>query len=176
MGQGIYGYPRPVLSEYTIAIVGPLDTWELNGGPILNSIEKLGTANFITTTDDIYKRCLTWHIYKGDGRYFNVKWLKRRVMRFLYGVNGSAPDIDQTYQISVTFGSNNTISIKFIDYITTVVLSAAFNNFELNAAELNQCEIEDAPLTSLPFRDVFKEAVDVGALALPFLHNWTVTT
>ena len=62
-------------------------------------------------SDDIYKRVLTWRLYKGDGRQFTVTWLKRRVARFVFGVDGSDPPIHETYGVGVAFVGGNVVNI-----------------------------------------------------------------
>jgi hypothetical protein len=180
VGGGLYGYPRPTLTETKLTTVGPLNTWMLNGGPLYDSVIKIENATFITTTDDIYKRCLTWHVHKGDGKFFNMRWLKRRIMRFLYGTNGTSPPVDETYQISVSFSeptnAPHTAVIRFIDYNTVVTGSCLLNNFMLNSSDalLNDCDILNSPLTPLPFRNEFKAAADSGSIELPFIYQWVV--
>lgn len=85
VGAGLYGFPRPNISTGMYQWVGALNTRqyndvEYNGSKPIN----LG----IKTSDDLYKRLLTWRFYKGDGFYFSLQWLKRRVERFIFGVNG----------------------------------------------------------------------------------------
>ena len=63
------------------------------------------------TMDDVLKRSLTWHFYKGDGRYFDVRWLKRRVMRFLEGVDGTDQGTASTYDVSVVFAAGYSVTI-----------------------------------------------------------------
>ena len=47
---------------------------------------QVGPDDIVVADDDTYRRCLTWHYQKGDGKYFNIRWLKRRVMRFERGL------------------------------------------------------------------------------------------
>jgi hypothetical protein len=173
VGGGIYGFPRPTISSAAIPGVGTLNTWQLNT-LALNSLTKTTAGIAQTADDDIYKRCLTWHIFKGEGRYFTVKSLKRRVMRFLLGTNGSAPNIDQTYQISVSFGPNHEVTIRFINSMIETLKSAQLNTFLLNTTTLNSSVNRVTPLTPLPFQQVFQDAVISGALELPFQYNWEV--
>ena len=63
-----------------------------------------GTA--ITATDDYYKRTLTWCTYIGDGRVFNFPNLRKRVARFLYGVNGTDITLSQAQNVALAVGSN----------------------------------------------------------------------
>lgn len=119
VGQGIYDIARPVLPSGQSQLVGPLNTWTLNQIP-LNFSEVVGSSDFFATNDDIYKRIITWHFYKGDGRVFSIPWLKRRVMRFLIGANGAAPNIDQTYAIGVQISSGGAAVITLTDTDPTV--------------------------------------------------------
>lgn len=100
VATGIYGYPRPSLPSSGTILVGPINTWPPNEIPINGIIASVG-GTFYQTTDDIYKRCLTWHFYKGDGMTTTAHWLKRRINRFLNGVNGADVPNDTTYNISV---------------------------------------------------------------------------
>lgn len=110
VGRGVYGYPRPTLPATGASTIGPLNTYGPDFFVPLNTQETTVATNFVTT-DDIYKRLLTWHFYKGDGKVFNIQWLKRRIKRFLIGTNGTAPFIDQTYEISVGFSPGNIVDI-----------------------------------------------------------------
>ncbi|MGA3767720.1 hypothetical protein ACPBXC_29065, partial [Escherichia coli] len=53
--------------------------------------------------DDLFKRIMTWNFYKGDGFYFSIPWIKRRILRFLLGVNGTDILNDQRWSISIQF-------------------------------------------------------------------------
>jgi hypothetical protein len=132
VGQGIYGYPRPSLPGISASVVGPFNTVEFDQNLALNALKTTSGTSY-TTTDDIYKRLLTWHFYKGDGKYFNIRWLKRRIMRFLIGANGTAPNIDQTYQVNVTFAAGNVVNITIPTYPVAPLLATAISS---GAAEL----------------------------------------
>jgi hypothetical protein len=173
VGAGIYGFPRPTLSSGLTQSTGELNTTELNT-TMFDGFTLAQPTPTALTSDDIYKRCLTWLFWKGDGKYFTVRWLKRRIMRFIMGTNGTAPNVDQTYQISVSFGPNNEVTIRFIDFIATLTKSATFNTFELNSAEFNEADVSVQQLTPLPFRQEFQDAVNSGALELPFTYEFTV--
>jgi hypothetical protein len=173
VGGGIYGFPRPTIGGAGTPGVGTLNTYQLNA-LTLNTLTR-GTAGVAqTASDDIYKRCLTWHIFKGEGKYFTIKSLKRRVMRFLLGTNGTAPNIDQTYQISVSFGPNHEVTIRFINELIQTLRSAQLNTFQLNTTLLNSSVNQITLLNPLPFEQVFQDAVLSGALELPFQYNWEV--
>ena len=173
IGAGIYGIPRPSLSSNQGSVVGPFNTYTFNAVQ-LNGSYFNGPTNIVATSDDTYKRLLTWALMKSDGKICDIRWLKRRIMRFLIGVNGTCPNIDNTDQISITFGPNNEIAIKFIDQIATRGFGAIFDGFGFNTAMFNQQNIIITPLTPLPYRQIFKEAVETGAIELPFQFNWNV--
>lgn len=100
VGRGIYGYPRPAFATPPVA-VGELAQLVMAEDAEMAGALLVSPGTPYIATDDQYKRCLTWHVFKGDGKNFSIKWLKRRVQRFLNGVNGATPVIDQTYQVSI---------------------------------------------------------------------------
>ena len=68
---------------------------------------------FVATSDDSYKRMLTWAFFKDDGKTFNVRWLKRRVVRFITSADGGNADTSNTYDVSVVIaGTTATITIS----------------------------------------------------------------
>jgi hypothetical protein len=124
---GLYGITRPALSSNKNQILGPYNTAALN--TIAFNQSKVAGNNTVTvTTDDIFKRILTWNLYRGDGKLFNVKWLKRRILRFLNGVNGTDVVIDQTYSVSVTYGANRTINIVLPNVAMAPILQDAIGS------------------------------------------------
>lgn len=174
VGAGIYNYPRPVLPSGTSRLRGPFNTWAFNSLPF-NGRKIITNSNYYATTDDVYKRCLTWHTFVGDGKYFTIRWLKRRVMRWLIGVNGSAPNIDQTYAISVTF-SGDIVTINIISGTRFVVGGALFNRFAFNTAAFNQVKTVFNPNGQMfPLAPIFRAAVQSGALELPFQRTFLVS-
>jgi hypothetical protein len=138
VAQGLYGMTRPTLFSGSNQDLGPYNTTELNL-LAFNESRKVGASNVTVTTDDIFKRIMTWRLYRGDGKTFNVKWLKRRIMRFLNGVNGTDPIIDNTYGVSVTYGANRAVNI--------ILPNVAFANFMKQAI--------DSAAVELPFQYVF---------------------
>lgn len=173
VGQGIYGYERPSLPSGRNRNIGPLNTYGLNVlGP--NILKEIGNQNVYVTTDDIYKRCLTWHLYKGDGKVFNIQWLKRRIMRFLFGVNGTSYNIDSTYPVSVTFGLDNAVNITIGAGVRTVIGGAIPNLCGLNTVGPNQLNTSFVPYPAIPEAVIFQSAIDSGALEVPFQYTWVV--
>jgi hypothetical protein len=174
VGAGLYGLPRPALSSGMVKTIGPFNTYPLNTWGF-NKFKLVEPNDIVATNDDIYKRILTWHLYKGDGKIFNVRWLKRRIMRFLIGTNGTSPNIDETDQISVTFGPNSEVSIRLLSSLAKFSYGALLNTFSLNSRRFNQFNTIVTQLTPLPNVAIFKEAVNSGALELPFQYSFTIT-
>ena len=105
IGQGIYGISRPVLSSLTTTTTSGLATMPLATGPLAAlAYSSSGTA--VVATDDIYKRCLTWALYKADGSQASLHWIRRRTARFIFGPYGV--DVSPNYfsQVQVTISGD----------------------------------------------------------------------
>lgn len=173
VAAGLYGFIRPVLPSGHSQAVGPFNTEAFNTRPY-NVRKLIGSANYYATDDDTFKRIITWHYYKGDGKVFNIRWLKRRIMRFLSGQNGTSPSVDNTYQVSVTFGVGNQVNIRILRGLRTVT-GGAFNTVSFNALPFNAIRStfrQFAPLVDAP---ILKAAIDSGACELPFQFTYVVT-
>ena len=132
VAQGLYGMQRPYINSGSINFIGAINTYALNY-PKLAINGDLDVNNIVSTlvSDDIFKRILTWHFYKGDGKVFNLQWLKRRIMRFLLGADGAAPNVADTSRISITFGAGRIIQV--ISSITvTVIPMGPLNSYSIN--------------------------------------------
>lgn len=173
MAQGLYGIARPALFSGHTKDVGPYNTWAFNTIPF-NRLKRVGPQTYYATTDDIFKRVITWLVFKGDGKVFNIRWLKRRVARFLLGFNGTAPNVGQTYQISVTFGVGGEVTIRLISGVRKVVGGALYDRFLFNTMRFNGINTTFEPLTPLANAQTFQEAVDAGVLELPFQFTYDV--
>lgn len=145
VADGLYGLRRPALAIGSTASVGPLNTWMLNTIQ-LDRIITTGSISTFAVNDDIFKRILTWHFYKGDGKTFSIQWLKRRVMRFLIGTNGISPNVSDTRSVSVTQGPDNDVTIT----------------------------IMSGGIVSLPVANIFQAAVASAAVELPFQFDFSV--
>ena len=66
VAEGLYGIVRPALSSGQSNIIGPFNTYALNTIPF-DTRETIGPENIVVTTDDIFKRIITWPLFKGDG-------------------------------------------------------------------------------------------------------------
>lgn len=143
VGLGLYGMLRPALSSGVTPDLGPFNTLTLNSEEF-NYFFSAPVPAYTGTSDNDFKRILTWAFYKGDGRQFDVRWLKRRVVRFILGVNGEDADTANTYDVSVSIaGAAVTITIA-------------------------------GDLADNPSSLTFQQAVQSGALELPFQYSFTV--
>ena len=131
VGTGLYGIPRPVLSSGSNVSLGPYNTVPFNQKEAYNQQSTQSSGTYYSTTDDIYKRILTWQLYSGDGKQFNLQWLKRRVARFLYGSAGTDPNLTNTYTISAVI---NASSHPGKDVVTITCPTIANVSLQLQAA------------------------------------------
>lgn len=107
----LYGIARhQVGSSQIVNIAGAVDTTPINTLPVdANQLPR--TSSRFDVTDDLFKRLLTWHLYKGDGLQFSIPWLKRRIMRFLTGDGGHAWRFNSTAPVSVTLRDHSVIIV-----------------------------------------------------------------
>lgn len=175
VGEGLYGYPRPVLGKGAQRVRGPYNTWQLNS---IQLNDRYVVSNFQAelVTDDIYRRCLTWHFFKGDGKQFNTRWLKRRIMRWLTGEDGIDPHVDQTYRVSVSYGLCCQVNVTLVRLRGRLTNGAFYNNHQLNSRQMNYFEV----IVTILYPDQFelaqqlKEAIEQGVLELPFQFTYVV--
>ncbi len=173
--SNLYGQPRPQLAYGTLEEIGPLNTWMLNQIEP-NEDRLIGNPVLFSVSDDFYKRVLTWNFFKGDGRTFSVRWLKRRIYRFLHGIDGVNPAvIGPTYQISVMFGVGNQINIVIIQATITSSLDAEPNDFELNQVTPNEADLTATPLPPVPWATVLQSLFLGGWLEMPLQFTYTFT-
>jgi hypothetical protein len=170
IAAGVYGQTRPTLPYGVSPAIGPLNTYALNSWAMNAFDPGDPTVTSFVTTDDTFKRCITWNFYKGDGNVFNVRWLKRRVERFLTGVDGVDPGVSQTYEVRVIFGLGSLVNIIIVGGTLTVLRRAAMNGFAMNTTPLNGTVIT---YTSSRGR-ILKAAIESGVLQLPFQYRYGV--
>lgn len=154
VGAGLYGMPRPSVGTGIPVQIGPLNTWGPAMLPAINEIIQVSQGNVVVTNDDFYRRILIWHFFKGDGKYFNSEWMKRRIWRFLYCSEGQNSDwswdpaidgphptgeadsddafIAAKYQISLSIGVDRNVTIRFVLGNRTVTGGAIPNLFGPN--------------------------------------------
>jgi len=160
VARGLYGMSRPALGSGYFNLFGPLNTWGCNWiAPMwfqydasmevefgLNEIGLYGPFTVYITDDDTFRRILTWHFFKADYNYCSLRFMKRRIWRFLYCNDGKSTDyawdpilgvehpshfadaddafIADTQQISLLFGPNRNCTIRFVLNDRTVNLPA----------------------------------------------------
>lgn len=185
VAAGIYGQIRPTLQAGFSKIISSAPNNMAPNQKPLNYFYVISAPSWITS-DDVFKRILTWNFYKGDGQFFTIRWLKRRVMRFLIGENGTDPGISDTYRISITFaglpgGILDQCNIHIINstlQITTGAMPIAMqpNRFTLNYIDYHQ---QILPPFLLPSGknavDVLISAMQAGVLNIPFQFNFIVS-
>lgn len=183
---GLYGMARPTLSSGQRTEIGPFNSAMFNEQMFNEDIFE-GPDNVFVTDDDTFKRILIWHLEKGDGKLFNIRWLKRRIMRFLTGSDGnlgvsaagdpSTADMyppDQTYVISITWGAEDEVNINIQSTHRSITDGAMFNAGMFNEFEFNELGTSVSYSESSPWAPIFKAAVASGALELPFQYTWVV--
>lgn len=174
IGVGLYDIDRPVLGSGNFAVKGPYNTGEFDS-LAYNQRIIISAIDYAAVNDDVYKRIITWHFLKGDGKAFTITWLKRRIMRFLTGLWGTNPNIDETYLISVTFGVNGQVNIRLLTHETKVTGGAIFNAFAFNSQPYGAFQVTVRRIANqFPLANIFKEAIQQGALELPFQNTWNV--
>lgn len=173
VGEGLYDIKRPVLPSGNNPAKGPLNTYVFNE-MALDDYDAGGPSQFYVTNDDLYRRTLTWHLYKGDGKLFDIQWLKRRVIRWLTGTDGTPGQTDQTYSVSVTFGADHQVNINLQSTRRYANGGAIMGAGLMNDFYLNEYETTSVQLPVSPYVREFKAAVENGSLQLPFQFTWVV--
>jgi hypothetical protein len=127
IGNGVYGIPRPVLSNQTSTLTAGYDSVPYNTLVPYDGANFSSSGSSALASDDIYKRAMTWNLYRGDGQMFTMGWLKNRVNRFLNGANGSDyPVLNNPPSITV---SGNVFTItSFEDSVFTSLQELLANN------------------------------------------------
>jgi len=162
VGQGLYNIFRPVLSNSTSRSYGSYNTAPYDT-LAFRVRHKITSGSSSLANDDLYKRTLTWHTYLGDGRQMSVIWLRRRVARFLYGVDGTdIPDISLLNNVSITRSSTGYMGRFASSPYNTQAYSTRKSKENLSARSL-QIRIPSG-VTSSQFKSIF----DGGFLATPF--------
>jgi len=156
-GQGIYGLPRTSIASLPTQALGPLNTEALNVAPLDSFVPS--TQQVYAVNDDLYQRILTWHLYRGDGRNFSVRWLKRRIMRFLVGSNGLDPQPDNPW-FTVGAETTSAIGVSLVNNTITVTLNQTLLSLQAQLAP--------------NILQLFAAAFENGALELPLQYSYLV--
>ncbi len=108
IGTNLYDTPRPVISSESSSSSGAMATDPMATQAMASFIlNTSGTAQ--SASDDLYKRVLTWVLYRGDGKQATIEWLRRRIARFLYGTNGSDIDVGLITNVSISDQGTQTV-------------------------------------------------------------------
>lgn len=169
VAYGLYGLPRPAIGNGILTWSAPLNSFPLNSEPI-NATDSTTAGQSTLVSDDIYKRIITWFFYKGDGQVLNINWLKRRITRFLLGVDGTAPSISYTPQVSVTLQPNNVVVL----HINTNVVVPSSIPDAYGLYEYSQINTISNNVISRSIAMTLKNAIDSGLLELPFQFTYQV--
>ncbi len=175
VAAGLYGFPtRPTLVSGTLPIYGAYNTQAYNTA-VYDSYVVGGALVYTPVTDDVFRRIITWHFYKGDGTNFSIDWLKRRIARFLFaGPDCLLPNIGPTPQISITFGPGNIVYINLIETVYQYSDDAIYDTFAYNTSPYSGDSVVFARLTPIALAQVFRDCVNGGFLELPPQFQWIV--
>ncbi|WP_447782131.1 hypothetical protein [Enterobacter asburiae] len=173
IARGIYGVKPPVLVSGKQITYGPFNTVMFNQLPF-NGRKVVNQSEQVVVSDDLFKRIMTWNFYKGDGYYFTIPWLKRRIIRFLTGIDGMDVVNDQRWSVSVLF-SGSGASISIIKGYRRLTNSSLYNSFGFNTRVFNQKTSGVIKSTEYEYAELFKQAFDSGLLHMPFYQPVSVT-
>ncbi|HDT1287338.1 TPA: hypothetical protein QHR42_001712 [Enterobacter asburiae] len=173
IARGIYGVKPPVLVSGKQSTYGPFNTVMFNQLPF-NGRKVVIQSEQVVVSDDLFKRIMTWNFYKGDGYYFTIPWLKRRIIRFLTGIDGMDVVNDQRWSVSVLF-SGSGASISIIKGYRRLTNSSLYNSFGFNTRVFNQKVSGVIKSTEYEYSELFKQAFDSGLLHMPFYQPVSVT-
>ncbi|MCX7898471.1 MAG: hypothetical protein N2444_00010 [Methylocystis sp.] len=170
VAAGLYGMSRPTLYSWRRRTDGPYNTARFNEARINGTKTATRYENVAATSDDVFKRIITWHFYKGDGKQMSVAWLKRRVGRFLFCPNGGDGEFPLD-QISVIVSGRNDLTITIVAGVRRVVASSRFNACGFNSRRtgrynsiVTRLDEMDAP----EMAETFLESVASGVLEMPY--------
>lgn len=161
---GLPVYTGPLISDSLL-------DWVAMG---LYGISRPALTGSTPVTDDVFKRVISWHFYKDDGKVFDVRWLKRRIMRFLEGVNGTGQAVNQTYQISVRFPGSSVVLINVLPGIGLFDRRTLFNGSQFNTRKFNETILQLQNYADTTLAPILKDAIDAGVLELPFQYSYIV--
>ncbi len=173
VAEGLYGISRPTLTSGTTQAIGTINSFAINSLAI-NDAENVGAQTYYLTSDDVFKRIITWAFWKGDGKTFNVRWLKRRIMRFLSGTNGGAGQTDNTYQVSVSFSGDNQVNVTILAGIRTYT-SGPINSYAIgDVPAINDAVSTYQDFASQQYLPQLLAALAIGALELPVQYIFVI--
>lgn len=167
IGRGIYNVARPAIGSIFTHDMGDMNARVMDG-MAMNAFRQLVSGTSTPVSDDLYKRTLTWILYRGDGMQMTLQWLRRRVARFLYGSNGSDISLDELLNVSILQNPK--------------ILAGAMNTGAMNAQPMNQRypeviidpDIMTIIVPNTPIGQQFEALFMGGFLPKPFQVNFLV--
>ena len=173
IAEGLYGIYRPTLFSGVPMSEGAFATveWAQLEFSALRLIDDI--TDVAVTSDDVFKRIITWQFWKGDGKNLTTTWIRRRVARFLYGPSGtdySGP----AETISVLWTRTNQLTITIITEFDVCGYSGAFCSGPFSDAPFCALGGTTQPVPVSPLASAFKEAIDTGAMESPAQYDTTV--
>lgn len=167
VGNNLYGISRPVISTFSRTISGELGSNVL-GDHTMGTLVITESGTAIVANDDIYKRTLTWYLYRGDGVQMSVEWIRRRIARFLYGVDGSDIDVGLISNVSITFPPFP------IDSVTGQLGTNVLGTHPLGVLYFNKLHQATITVPSLTVSNTFYDLFLSGYLSTPFQMAFTI--
>jgi len=80
----------------------------------------------------------------------------------------------EAFYVVTKGATNNQVAITLVTGKRNVIGGALYNRFAFNPMAFNILESSFTPIAPLPNAQVFKEAMDSGALQVPFQYDFTV--
>lgn len=169
--SSIYGVFRPSLSSGGPRPVGSINTFEFNTEEF-NGFDFVNSSTNYIVDDSTYQRIIQWNTFKGDGFQFSIRWLKRRIERFLHG----AIFPDQTYDVSITFAGENQVVIAILSANYRLIGGAFYAGALFGGADqsFNGAITMEQPHVPSELIQAFAAAINSGVLILPFQYKFTV--
>lgn len=170
IGQGIYGIVRPSYAALQSAFLAGLASLPLATVAIAGN-ELLATGAGTLSSDDFYKRLLTWWLYVGDGRRFTIMTLRKKIARFIYGVNGTDVTVAQAQSISIAVSGYQAIQAGLA---AVPLASVPVAGSQLISPRNTGQYIITVPHSAGASALYFQQAFGQGLLAFPFQIAATV--
>ena len=164
--NNIFGIPRPTISTLSKTTKGAINSSAINTKAI-NRIVQIQSGTAQLSTDDIYKRVMTWVLYNGDGKQTSILWFKRRISRFLYGINGTDVSVDELNMVSIIPTMYETVSGINVNPVNAF----AINSFHTEPAKQIFLTII-VPSTSI--WQILKSLLEQGILSMPYQVSFLV--
>lgn len=169
--SSIYGVFRPSLSSGGPRPIGPYDTFAYDA-ELYDGFKLVNDSSNFIADDLIYQRIIQWNTFKGDGFQFSIRWLKRRIERFLSG----ALFPQQTYDVSVRFLSETSVLIA-ISESNQILQGGTFYNRQTfggkGGISFNESVTKESTHSPTVLAAAFKAAINSGILSLPFQYTFT---